>query len=477
MNNKLFQFVFILLITITISACSTTAFNDLFQNYNHQMQGVKQAQKQGNYTQAISLLPERNQQDNSYNLYLLEKARLAFLAGDNLQSQKDFAKAYELIQQAEQGAKIELSRGLENVAAVISNDNSLRYDVELFEQSLLHSYQALNYLAQNNLSGALVEVRRANLVQEQALISNAKSINQYQEKMASQGLSLDNLNNHYPSMDNAIGTIKNGFQNAYTFYLSALLYEMAGQQNDAYIDYKKALEIYPNNHYLQQDVWRLANNLNMLTDIVHLKSTLAKAITEQDNQDNSPMGQVIFIVENGIVEAKQEIAVNLPIYTRHGNMRFYSIALPSYQNYLTEYAPISINYQGKHYKSEEIVRLQSLAAKQLKDQLPEKITRQIVRLIAKEELRQQLARNNGELGSIFASIYNMATEKADTRSWSTLPDSIHILRMSLPTGEQQLTLNINGQHRQVDMSIQANKITLVKLTSIGATNHYQIYSL
>lgn len=185
----------------------------------------------------------------------------------------------------------------------------------------------------------------------------------------------------------------------------------------------------------------------------------------------------MFIVENGIVASKQEIAVNLPIYTRQGNMRFYSVALPSYQNYLTEYSPLSLNFQGQHYKSEEIVRIQSLAAKQLKDKLPEIITRQIVRLLAKEELRQQLARNNGELGSIFASIYNMATEKADTRSWSTLPDSIHVLRLTMPIGEQQLMLKINGQNQQVKVSVKPNKVTLVKLTAIGAYNHYQTYNL
>lgn len=477
MQKIIIQYFFILLTITTLSACSTTAFNDLFQNYNQQMYQVKQAQQQGNFQQAIDVIKPRNKNDNSYILYLLEKARLAFLADDTTQSQNDFATAYELIQQAQQGAKIELSRSVENVTAAISNDNSLRYDIELYEQSLLHSYQALNYLAQNNLSGALVEVRRANLVQEQALADNVNSIHQYQKKMMDQGVSIDNLNIQFPTMNNAIGNIKNGFQNAFTFYLSGLLYEIAGQKNDAYIDYKKALEIYPDNSYVQQDVWRLANTLKMSDDIALLNSNLAQTITENKNIKKQAQGQVMFIVENGIVASKQEIAVNLPIYTRQGNMRFYSVALPSYQNYLTEYSPLSLNFQGQHYKSEEIVRIQSLAAKQLKDKLPEIITRQIVRLLAKEELRQQLARNNGELGSIFASIYNMATEKADTRSWSTLPDSIHVLRLTMPIGEQQLMLKINGQNQQVKVSVKPNKVTLVKLTAIGAYNHYQTYNL
>ena len=81
------------------------------------------------------------------------------------------------------------------------------------------------------------------------------------------------------------------------------------------------------------------------------------------------------------------------------------------------------------------------------------------------------------MGSIFANLYNMASEKADTRSWSTLPDSIHLLKLPVTTGKQQLTLTINGQQQQIDLSIKPNKVTLVTLTSIGAYSQFQIYNL
>lgn len=470
-KNKL-----LLLITITfLSGCSATSFSDLFNNYNQQMRGVKQAQQQGDFQQAISLIPARNDHDGSYNLSLLEKARLEYLADNTDQSQQDLNEAYILVQKAQQAAKIELSRGIENVAAVMSNDNATRYDIPFYEQSMLHSYQALNYLAQQDLSGALVEIRRANLVQENALKSNAKSIYRYQEKVAEQGLS-----KQYPTMNNAIGTVKNGFQNAYTFYLSALLYEASGQKNDAYIDYKKALEIYPNNSYLQKDVWRLAVHLQMIDDMALFKKSLPESITYTEiksGNNTDKRGEVVIIVENGIVAAKQQISLNLPIFTSHNDVRFYSVALPSYQNNLRSYSPLRLDYQGKHYQSEEIVRLQSLAAKQLKDQLPTIVARQIARLVAKEEMRQQIARKGGDIGNIFASIYNIATEKADTRSWSTLPDSIHVLRLNLLAGEHLLNLNVNGVNQQINVAIQQNRQTLINLSSIGTHINYNTLNL
>jgi len=467
--------LFILVLTM-LSACSTTSFTDLFSNYNQQMHDVKQAQQRGDFQQATNLLPKRNPSNGSYNLSLLEKARLAYLANDNKQSQEDFERVYQLIQRAQQAAKIELSRGIENVTAVMSNDNATRYDIPLYEQSMLNSYQALNYLAQQDLSSALVEIRRANLVQKKALKDNASSIYNSAEKMATQG----SLTSQYPSMNEAIGQVKNGFQNAYTFYLSALLYEAAGQSNDAYIDYKKALEIYPDNNYLQQDVWRLANTLNMTQDMSQFKNSLEKTVTNiifNNKESKKNLGQVVIIVENGIVASKQEISLNLPIVTSHNDMRFYSVALPSYQNHLRVYSPLELTYQGKRYQSEEIVRLQSLAAKQLKDQLPIIVARQITRLIAKEKMRKQLERKGGDVGNIFASIYNIATEKADTRSWSTLPDSIHILQLNLASGEHQLSLDINGINQQLNVAVNANSTTLVKFTAIGSYLDYQTLNL
>ncbi len=478
MHNFFHKTRLLLLVIPLLSGCSANSFSDLFSNYSQQMNGVKQAQQQGNFQQAISLLPTRSPDNGNYSLGLLEKARLEYLAQNNKQSRQDFAQTYELVQQNQQAAKIELSRGIENIAAVMSNDNAIRYDIPLYEQSMFNSYQALNYLAQQDLSGALVEVRRANQVQERALKANASSIDATKKSIADEKFSMDSLSQQYPSMNRAIGKVKNGFQNAYTFYLSGLLYEAGNQKNDAYIDYKKALEIYPDNHYLQQDVWRLANTLQMTNDINLFRDSFARTITNKNTfASNNTQGEVVIIIENGIVGAKQEVSLSLPIYTRHNDMRLYSVALPRYQNKLTVYPPLTLTYQGKSYQAEEIVRLQSLAAKQLQDQLPIIVTRQITRLIAKEEIRQTLVKKGGDLGNIFANIYNIATEKADTRSWSTLPDSIHILRLNLSTGTHTLNININGVSQQIEVLINQNKKTLVTLNAIGTYIGYNIFNL
>ena len=109
--------------------------------------------------------------------------------------------------------------------------------------------------------------------------------------------------------------------------------------------------------------------------------------------------------------------------------------------------------------------------------MPTIVARQIARLVAKEEIRQQMARKGGDVGNIFASIYNIATEKADTRSWSTLPDSIHILRLDLAAGEHELNLNINGVNQAINVEVKQNRPTLIKLSAIGAHSNYNILNL
>ena len=88
-----------------------------------------------------------------------------------------------------------------------------------------------------------------------------------------------------------------------------------------------------------------------------------------------------------------------------------------------------------------------------------------------------MVKKGGDLGNIFANIYNIATEKADTRSWSTLPDSIHILRLNLSTGTHTLNIKINGVSQAIEVSINQNKQTLITLNTIGTHVGHNIFNL
>jgi hypothetical protein len=338
---------------------------------------------------------------------------------------------------------------------------------------MLHSYQALNYLFQHDLVGALVEVRRANLVQEKALKAYKNEVYQAQNELNNSGMTTDSLYSGYPSMASVIGQVKNGFQNAFTFYLSGILYEASGELNDAYIDYKRAIEIYPENHYLQQDVLRLAAKLGMQDDLASFQQRFGKyqAQTLKDH------GQVVVFIEQDIVNSKQDIGLNLPVGRSNNGLKFFSFSLPMYQETLPKHSKVTFRSQDQSYLSNEIVRIQSLAAKDLQEQLPALLTRQVVRVVAKEQMRQKLSREAGDVGNILASIYNIASERADTRSWSTLPDQVDIVRMNLPAGKQVLQVQLNGQQKNIEVDVQPNRINLINFYAIGSYTGYQAINL
>ncbi|MCJ8319714.1 MAG: hypothetical protein MJK12_08770 [Colwellia sp.] len=463
MFRVLLRITVCIVLATALSSCSSMSFGDIFSSYNTQMQPVHSAQFNGDFKLAESLIKPRGTSDGTYALSLLETGRLQYLDANWKTSEQTLALAYQQVQTSEQQAKIQLSRGVENVGALVSNDSALRYDIPFYEQSMLHTYQALNYLYQRQFEGALVEVRRANLVQEKALLANQGSLFKAQQDMNNNGISDKSFNESYPSMAATIGEVKNGFQNAYTFYLSALLYEAAGELNDAYIDYKKALEIFTHNHFLQQDVLRLAKKLAMTDDLARFEQQFG----QYKSNEIKNSGQLVIMLEQGIINPKEEIAINLPIFTSHNDMRFYSVALPTYRQRKSPRTPLMLTVNEQSYQSQEIIRLQSLAAKHLEDQLPSIVVRQVLRLIAKEEMRQQISRKGGDLGNILASLYNIASEKADTRSWSTLPDNVQIIRLNLAAGKHQLQIKHQGQSKIIDVEINANRISLINVNSIG----------
>ena len=473
MFSYLFKSIVIITISLTLSGCTSVQFADIFQGYNSQMKPVKAAQRHGEFLTAQRLLGERETSNNTYVLSLLEKGRLQFLAADWSASEKTFVKAYAEIEEQRNKAKIQISKGIEKLEAVVSNDNAISYHVPYYEQSMLHSYQALNYAFQNDLSGALVEIRRANLVQEQALNAYDKEIVQAKSKLNNSGMSIESLGSYYPNMATAIGKVKNGFQNAFTFYLSGILYEINSDFNDAYIDYKRAIEIYPENRYLQQDVLRLATKLGMQDDLLNFEQRFGKY--QQHESENN--GQVVVLIEQDIVNSKQDVGLNLPVGRSNNGLKFFSFSLPVYQGTLSKHSKLNVKLAGQSYPSNEIVRIQSLAAKDLQDQLPSLLTRQVVRVVAKEQMRQKLSREAGDVGNILASIYNIASERADTRSWSTLPDQIDIVRMDLRSGKQTLQVEINGQQTSIEINVEPNRVTLISLATIGNYVGYQTITL
>ncbi len=119
-------------------------------------------------------------------------------------------------------------------------------------------------------------------------------------------------------------------------------------------------------------------------------------------------------------------------------------------------------------QTSELVRLEALAAKDLQERLPGMLTRQALRLVAKEQVRRTAAKEGGDVGNILVGIFNTLSERADTRSWLTLPAQAASWQGMLPAGDVNLTLGAGAAQRQLPLTIHQGRTTLVWVQRLGA---------
>ncbi len=451
------RYLLIVLLTALLSACAITS---VFYPYPQQAHTWRNDIRSGNYPDAQALLDKKRHDADSI-LYLMERGRIDMLAHDTPSSMTDFTDVITLWEQLAQQARISLHETAAEGASLLTNDNALPYEGETYEKVFVHQYQSLNYLSEGKLQDALVEVRQAEFIQRQELLNHDHQVYAAENKARQQGFNPNSFNSYFSGMNAAAGRVKNAFQNAYCFYISALIYEAEGQLNDAYIDDKKALEIWPNNDTVRLDVLRLGTLLGM--------SEVADDASQVKNLIPPPQyGSLVVLYEQGLVPEKAEI--KLPIIT---NNTTNFIAVPYYSGPFPLPQSIEFLIDNQAYTTFPIVDVSALAVSSLKSHLPALLAREWLRLLSKQKMQRELNNQAGSLGSIAGMIYNLVSEQADLRSWSTLPANAQVSRAWTVAGLH--TVQIAGVATQVP--IRAGHTTILQVLDAGGRRSISQYSL
>lgn len=451
----------LLVLSVILSGCASSR---IFKGYTFEAQSYRNSIMRDEEQSALGVL-DKKIGGADRQLYLMEAGRVATLAGEVDRSEDYFASLIELLVQQDEGALISASRTGAQTLSLLSNDNTIPYRAAAYERILVHHHQAINYLLLGDLSAAGVEIRRANALQKDELERYEKAVIKAQKEASENHIetATNDQNDYFAKLDRVGGKVKNSFQNAYTLYLSGLIYEALGQANDAYIDYKKALQIFPDNRYLQQDVLRLGFRLGMSEDYRHYAALYGKAAPPAARDE----GSVVIFYEQGFVPEKHEFS--FPVPTVHG---WLAIALPIYEQ-AWSIAPTltaslhndSGNQQGLG-NTDKIVDIYALAAWDLKEKFKTGIVRQTLRAIAKYEVQKKTGEHS-VLGGFAAQVYNIVSERADLRSWLTLPDNAQILRRYVQEGNYSLGLQAQGKSEQMQISVKPGRTTVVQVVDAG----------
>ncbi|EEX92705.1 hypothetical protein VIOR3934_04304 [Vibrio orientalis CIP 102891 = ATCC 33934] len=454
--HKHIRLAFVIGSSLVLSACANLSAGNLFSHYSAQNNELHQKVRSGDYQQAESLLPEQVAGDILDNF---EKGRVYLLNQQYAESKSALDDSDRAVRVQQDQATISLSESAMSVGALAVNDNLKTYHPADYELGFLHLYLGLNYLKGNDLEGALIEMRRANQVQEQARKDREKELESAQNQMEQQGLTpnLGSILSNYPDAGQKLQAVQNG----YLLYLSALLYEADRDLNSAYVDYRRALAVMPDNQQIIDGTKRVAKRLGMREDLAKLEKRYGKA--NYLAQDKS---RVIVIDERGVVEAMQGWKQALPLYDSRGNGAWYSISLPYYPD-KREQSFGSLSLNNNTLSADMLSDVNLMAKQDLSERMPNIIIRQGLRVWAKDRLRKEAAKDD-DVGNLLFNVWNTLTEQPDTRSWLTLPSEVYSSSAMVKPGEQNILLNGQpytfnvepGQTALVWLSRQGNNATI-----------------
>jgi hypothetical protein len=396
----------------------------------------------GDYKGADAIVEESKEQYKGGHemLYYFDKGSILQMLGDYAGSEGMLEKADLLVDQ------LYTKSATKEITSFFSNDLNLPYEGENFEQVMINIMKCLDYMYADNFQDAAVEARKVN--NRMNLL-----IDKYQGKT----------------------TYK---EDAFARYLSALAFEASGNINDAYIDYKNSYRAYKDYsglygtevpQELKKDLLRLSEAMGFTEDYNGYKNEFGN-ISYVKQSDLRRGGEFVIVVYDGLAPYKESRFFMYDYYDeKTGNNNVIPIAFPHFKSRGSAIYGAEAVYGSLDYKSFVAEDVNSIALKCLEERNGLIMAKSIARAVAKF-IAKQAASNNGknELVNIVGTVYQFASEQADTRSWRTLPGRFHIIRGLLAPGKYDMAVRVtlsNGSVREqtVNLNIKQGKKEVVPL--------------
>lgn len=428
----------LLVIALTISGCAG------LYSYARSTDRARLSVSQGRFEEALAFFPEGAASGKDEVLVRLQRATLLQAAGRYEESAREFESAAARIRQYEERAVISASQTLSEVGSLFWNEQVLPYEGEDFEKILVHTLDAVNYLMTGELEGARVEIRNAYQRQGELRGKHAGKL----EKAAkeSRGISWETaFQKDYPARYDDLRRKADGvlsvYQNAFAYYVSSLVYELSGSDDEAYIDLKKGIEAAPWSACIQKDLVRLSRKMKIDGE--------AEAWISRFGDPGSSYGRgvdVFVMIMHGSAPVKE--ALFLPIPIAHGGWTFAS--LPVYRYVPSGMSHAEVLYDGSSQDSSLVSDVDATASRNLLDEYPVLFAKQVARSYIKARIISGLHRDYGALGTIVGTLATLVTEQADLRTWSTLPKAFHAARVFVPEHTRRISIRgIPGNYQGV----------------------------
>ncbi|MGC9983385.1 MAG: hypothetical protein ABSF35_07110 [Polyangia bacterium] len=319
----------------------------------------------------------------------------------------------------------------DELEAIAWNDSAKSYAGEEFERIMVNIVMGLNYLSMGQPQEAMVEVRKVN-----------HKLQLYADRLARH-----EIKNYTYKAD------------AFAHYLAGLISESAGEANDALVSYRDAA-----NAYAQfERSYGIHQPRQLRTDIQRLSSELGVVDTGSNLAPNSPheapvpgepaphaadTGELVVIA--GVGRVAHKVSKKWTVTDPQGDTL--SVTYPEFVPSQFVARRLSIRLEdGRSVKAEPVHNLSAVASKNLADRNAEVKAKAVGKALLRYALKKAAgvaAGSNKTTTALVGKASNFALnavdaiEVADTRSWTTLPDSYQMARMSVPKGWHTIQVEV-----------------------------------
>ncbi len=381
-------------------------------------------------------------EDASGLLYTMEAARLYSLAGDFEESIRLFEAASDRFEGERQQPLFRVSENLLGAAALATSDRALPYESAGYERFMAHNLLALDHIRTGRLDFAQIALNGALAEQDYLRTKYAHLDEAVAQSMQQSSVRPGAVQNAYEGeaarlRSNAAEALR-PYQNAFTSYLSGILFAVSGDRDRAAIAMRAAGRLYPENPYI------------------------AESVQEAGIRAHPDDVLVVVCLEDGWIPMKQ--AVGLPFFWGGTILQ---VVVPTYGSRGSRRVSPAFVFDGEPLGRTAIIGdLDAQARQELADAYPRIVLRQALRLITKYQVQQQLEQEHAFAG-FAAQVFNLLTDQADERSWLTLPARLEVAHFSVAPGQHRLGLageGIDGVEATLDLPPGSTIFLLVTRT-------------
>lgn len=332
--------------------------------------------------------------DSDEFLSLAEQGMAWHVAGELDKAIQAWLQAARVLQEYRDRPTVSGRSLTEGALSAVLNDKTLPYDGEGFEVVLLHAFLAWDYLRLGKFDDAWVEVQRGYLAQK-------REEERYQTTYG---------------------------MNRFARFLAALVHELDGRPDEAEIDLVALAKEVPEHPSVEYSLARV------------------RRLQGPDAREERRKAEAVVVYEQGRMPAKKPREVAYNVTGTPGR-----VSIPEFGP--VEPGPDAVLLLVDGRPAGRTVVLEDVAAvarQNLKDRLTwlaaKSLGRSAARTLAIEALAHEAEESHGEGAGVAvrlaAGLASFFLERADLRSWLTLPARIQVLRTPVPPGPHRVGVRL-----------------------------------